>query len=42
MKLYNKAVDWSSPGTLVIFVLAILLGLAFLFFIWKLQRGVTP
>ena len=34
----NKGeVDWTSPETLVIIILSILLGLAFIYFVWHLR-----
>lgn len=35
-------VDWSSPETLVIIILVVLLGLAFIFYILKLKGRLLP
>ncbi|MBI2102860.1 hypothetical protein HYT55_03405 [Candidatus Woesearchaeota archaeon] len=34
--------DWSSPETLVIIILVVLLGLAFIFYVLKLKGRLLP
>ncbi|MEK6951151.1 MAG: hypothetical protein AABX13_05505 [Nanoarchaeota archaeon] len=41
-RLDKKGVDWASPEMLVITMLAILLGLFFLYFTWKKLGGLAP
>ncbi|MBS3123608.1 hypothetical protein J4437_03145 [Candidatus Woesearchaeota archaeon] len=36
----KKGVDWTSPQTLAILLLSLLLGLAFLYFVWQLRGKV--
>jgi hypothetical protein len=42
LKYDKKGVDWASPEMLVITMLAILLGLLFLYFAWKKLGGLAP
>ena len=42
MKFNKKGVDWASPSTLVVILLAILLGLAFLYYVWQLKSRLAP
>lgn len=41
-RMDKKGVDWASPEMLVITMLAILLGLLFLYFAWKTLGGLGP
>jgi len=38
----KKAVDWASPQTLVVTILAILLGIGLLYAVWKLRGTIMP
>ncbi len=38
----KKGVDWASPETLVTILLAILLGMVLLYFVWKKLGGLKP
>ena len=38
----KKAVDWASPQTLVVTILAILLGIGLLYAVWKLRCTIMP
>jgi len=35
-------VDWSSPETVVVIILCVLLGLVFLYYIWNLKGRLMP
>ena len=41
-QLNKKGVDWSNPQTLVVVVLAIILGLTFLYLVWNLRGRLMP
>ena len=38
----KRGVDWAAPNTLVVIILAVLLGLAFLVYVWKLRGNLLP
>jgi hypothetical protein len=38
----KKAVDWASPTTMITVILSIILGLAFLYYIWTLKGKLGP
>jgi len=42
MKLNKKGEEESDIGRLVVVILAILLGLAFAYGIWRLRKGIAP
>jgi len=42
MKFKYKSAKWLSPSTLVITILAILLGLAVIAAVWQLKKGLLP
>ncbi|MEK6901878.1 MAG: hypothetical protein AABX37_06035 [Nanoarchaeota archaeon] len=38
----KHAVDWTSPSTLAMIILTVLLGIAFLYGLWQLQGRFLP
>jgi len=41
-KMNKKGVEWKSPEFIVVLILTILVGIAFIYFLLKLQGRVAP